>query len=64
MRSWPPAGEIGLALVFAAAGLVWIAGAAGMPVWWHNRLHLDRGAAPPPIAEHDTLTPLTAAVLG
>jgi len=35
-----------------------------MPVWWHNRLHLDRGAAPPPIAEHDTLTPLTAAVLG
>ena len=40
------------------------AGAAGMPVWWHNRVHLDRGAAPPPIAEHDTLRPLTAAVLG
>jgi 2-haloacid dehalogenase len=40
------------------------AAAAGMPVWWHNRVHLDRGAAPPPIAEHDTLGPLTAAVLG
>lgn len=33
MRSWPPAGEIGLALVFAATGVVWIAGAAGMPLW-------------------------------
>ena len=40
------------------------AGALGIPVWWHNRVHLDRGAAPPPIAEHDTLSPLTAAVLG
>ena len=40
------------------------AGAVGMPVWWHNRVHLDRGAAPPPIAEHDTLGPLPAAVLG
>jgi 2-haloacid dehalogenase len=40
------------------------AGAAGMPVWWHNRVHLDRGAASPPIAEHDTLRPLTAAVVG
>ena len=29
MRSWPAAGEIGLALVFAAVGVVWIAGAAG-----------------------------------
>ena len=33
MRSWPPAGEIGLALAFAATGVVWIAGAAGMPLW-------------------------------
>jgi 2-haloalkanoic acid dehalogenase type II len=40
------------------------AGAAGMPVWWHNRVRLDRGAAPPPIAEHDSLRPLPAAVLG
>jgi 2-haloacid dehalogenase len=40
------------------------AGAVGMPVWWHNRIHLDRGAAPPPVAEHDTLEPLPAAVLG
>ena len=38
--------------------------AVGMPVWWHNRVHLDRGAAPSPIAEHDTLRPLPAAVLG
>jgi putative tricarboxylic transport membrane protein len=33
VRSWPPAGEIGLALAFAATGVVWIAGAAGMPLW-------------------------------
>ena len=33
MRSWPPPGEIGLALAFAAIGVVWIAGAVGMPLW-------------------------------
>jgi len=33
VRSWPPAGEIGLALAFAATGVVWVAGAAGMPLW-------------------------------
>nr|WP_042197729.1 HAD-IA family hydrolase [Kibdelosporangium sp. MJ126-NF4]CEL23138.1 Probable haloacid dehalogenase [Kibdelosporangium sp. MJ126-NF4]CTQ90276.1 Probable haloacid dehalogenase [Kibdelosporangium sp. MJ126-NF4] len=34
------------------------AGGVGMPVWWHNRIHMDRGELPAPIAEHDTLTPL------
>ncbi|HEV7185369.1 MAG TPA: HAD-IA family hydrolase [Leifsonia sp.] len=34
------------------------AGGLGMPVWWHNRVHMDRGALPAPLAEHDTLTPL------
>jgi 2-haloacid dehalogenase len=34
------------------------AGAVGMPVWWHNRIHLDRGELPAPVAEHDSLIPL------
>ena len=59
-------------LAVAAEAVLFVAGspndligarAVGMPVWWHNRVGLDRGAAPPPIAEHDTLWPLTAAVL-
>lgn len=34
------------------------AGALRMPVWWHNRVHMDRGGLPAPVAEHDTLLPL------
>lgn len=30
----------------------------GLPVWWHNRMHMERGTSPAPIAEHDTLEPL------
>jgi putative tricarboxylic transport membrane protein len=33
MRSRPASGEVGLALLFAAVGLVWIAGAIGLPFW-------------------------------
>jgi hypothetical protein len=29
-----------------------------MPVWWHNRIHMDRGTLPAPVAEHDSLNPL------
>ena len=36
------------------------AGHVGMPVWWHNRAHMQRGDLPAPIAEHDTLTPLVS----
>ena len=32
----------------------------GMPMWWHNRTHMQRGDLPAPIAEHDTLTPLVS----
>ncbi|YCK79759.1 HAD-IA family hydrolase (plasmid) [Arthrobacter sp. D3-18] len=35
------------------------AGGVGMPVWWHNRIHMDRGELPAPLAEHDNLGPLT-----
>lgn len=34
------------------------AGGVGMPVWWHNRVHMDRGDLPAPLAEHDNLGPL------
>lgn len=34
--------------------------AAGMHVWWHNRLHLSLGAHEPPHAEHCSLEPLLA----
>lgn len=37
--------------------------AAGMPVWWHNRIHMDARELPTPVAEHDTLTPLLHDVL-
>jgi 2-haloacid dehalogenase len=40
------------------------AGALGMPVWWHNRVHMDLGDLPAPLAEHDRLTPLVYDVLG
>jgi 2-haloacid dehalogenase len=40
------------------------AGALGMPVWWHNRVHMDLGDLPAPLAEHDRLTPLVDDVLG
>ena len=33
MRARPAPGEVGLALLFATVGLVWIAGALGMPFW-------------------------------
>jgi hypothetical protein len=33
MRSRPALGEVGLALLFAATGVVWIIGAAGLPFW-------------------------------
>jgi 2-haloalkanoic acid dehalogenase type II len=36
------------------------AGAAGMPVWWHNRLQLPLGEHQEPLAEHDSLEPLLA----
>lgn len=38
------------------------AGGVGMPVWWHNRIHMDRGGMPAPLAEHDRLTPLLDAL--
>lgn len=38
------------------------AGSVGMPVWWHNRVHMDRGDLPAPVAEHDSLTPLKETV--
>jgi 2-haloacid dehalogenase len=34
------------------------AGGVGMPVWWHNRIHMERGNLPPPVAEHASLIPL------
>lgn len=34
------------------------AGALGMPVWWHNRIHMNRGNLPAPLAEHDSLSAL------
>lgn len=39
------------------------AAAVGMPVWWHNRIHMDRRELPAPLAEHDTLSPLIHDVL-
>lgn len=39
------------------------AGALGMPVWWHNRVHMGLGDLPAPLAEHDRLTPLAGDVL-
>jgi 2-haloacid dehalogenase len=39
------------------------AGGVGMPVWWHNRIRMDRGDLPAPLAEHDSLTPLPDDVL-
>ncbi|MDQ2849808.1 MAG: HAD-IA family hydrolase [Actinomycetota bacterium] len=52
-------------VLFVAGSRFDLPGAAsvGLPVWWHNRLHLDRGALPAPIAEYDTLTPLLDYVL-
>ena len=34
------------------------AGGVGIPVWWHNRVRMERGDLPAPLAEHDSLTPL------
>jgi hypothetical protein len=33
LRRRAPSGEVGLALLFAAIGLAWIAGALGLPLW-------------------------------
>jgi hypothetical protein len=33
MRARPASGEVGLALLFATVGAVWIAGALGLPFW-------------------------------
>ena len=53
-------------VLFVAGSRYDIAGAGqlGMPVWWHNRIGMARGDSPAPIAEHDTLGPLVADVLG
>ena len=40
------------------------ASAAGMHVWWHNRLQLPLGEHEPPLAEHDSLEPLVALAIG
>lgn len=39
------------------------AGGVGMPVWWHNRIRMERGDLPAPLAEHDSLTPLPSDVV-
>jgi 2-haloacid dehalogenase len=39
------------------------AGRLGMPVWWHNRVHMSLGGLTAPLAEHDTLSPLVGDVL-
>jgi len=48
--------------LFVAGSPADITGAsdAGMPVWWHNRLHLPLGDHRAPLAEHDSLEPLLA----
>ncbi|UPK73604.1 HAD-IA family hydrolase [Nocardioidaceae bacterium SCSIO 66511] len=53
-------------VLFVAGSKFDLPGAAsvGMPVWWHNRVRMDRGDLPAPVAEHDTLTPLLQDVLG
>lgn len=61
--------ELGLEsprVLFVAGSRYDIAGAGGvgMPVWWHNRVRMTRGTEPAPMAEHDTLHPLVADVLG
>lgn len=33
MRAHPAAGEVGLALLFAVVGVVWVTGALGLPIW-------------------------------
>ncbi|MGW9167203.1 HAD-IA family hydrolase [Agromyces sp. NPDC055658] len=52
--------------LFVAGSKFDIAGAAGvgMPVWWHNRIGMDRGDLPAPISEQRTLAPLANEVLG
>jgi FMN phosphatase YigB (HAD superfamily) len=52
--------------LFVAGSPADITGAAGagMRVWWHNRLHLPLGEHRAPVAEHDSLEPLLALVLG
>lgn len=37
---------------------------AGMDAWWHNRLQLPLGEREAPLAEHDSLQPLVAFVIG
>lgn len=53
-------------VLFVAGSRFDIAGAGnvGMSVWWHNRVHMDRGDQAAPMTEHDTLVPLVGDVLG
>lgn len=52
-------------VLFVAGSPFDLAGAAGLglPVWWHNRIQMDRGALPAPIAEHQSLAPLLGYLL-
>jgi 2-haloalkanoic acid dehalogenase type II len=53
-------------VLFVAGSRYDIAGAAaaGMPVWWHNRIGMPRGAAAAPVAEQGSLSPLPDYVRG
>ena len=59
MRSHPALGEVGLASIFAITGIIWIAGALGLPLW--------QGFAPDsgflPLIYGVLLTALSAAVV-
>lgn len=52
-------------MLFVAGSRFDLPGATGvgMPVWWHHRVHMDRGTLPAPLAEHDTLEPLVGHVV-
>jgi 2-haloacid dehalogenase len=52
--------------LFVASSPDDIEGAArvGLPVYWHNRRGLDLADRAPPLAEHDSLAPLSASVTG
>jgi 2-haloalkanoic acid dehalogenase type II len=57
-----PAGRV----LFVAGSRYDIPGAmaAGMPVWWHNRVGMPRDGAAVPVAEHDSLSLLPRYVAG
>ena len=62
--------EIGVAperCLFVAGSAYDLFGTArvGLPTWWHDRIGMALPPdAPPPLAHHNTLTPLVADVLG